>query len=147
MTTKQHWEVEVRNLPDHIIKEDLAYFLWKCLESCHALPRNGNPVNMIIIIDYTICVVTIESVKIKLQKPVISNELSSPRSYLLCIYFTNKGKKVLFITSRFLAVNKQKNINLDKLKIVKSQPQDKFRQLYVGNLPYMNSMEILNYLS
>lgn len=31
-----------------------------------------------------------------------------------------EGKKVLFITSRFLAANKNRNINLDKLKIVKN---------------------------
>lgn len=51
-----------------------------------------------------------------------------------------QGKKVLFISSRFLAVNKGKPLNLDKLKIVKNEVQDKFRQLYVANLPYMNTM-------
>jgi RNA recognition motif-containing protein len=36
---------------------------------------------------------------------------------------------------------------LDKLKIVKSEVQNKFSQIYVGNLPHMSSIELVNYLS
>ena len=41
---------------------------------------------------------------------------------------------MLFITSRFLPVNRHKNLNTDKLKIVKSEVHDKFNEAALNEL-------------
>lgn len=43
-SSRQCWELEVRNLPDHCNKDDLVHFLWKSMDLCRALMKPTNPV-------------------------------------------------------------------------------------------------------
>lgn len=40
------WYIEIYNLPEHLNKEDIGYFLWKTLDKCRALKKATNPISI-----------------------------------------------------------------------------------------------------